>query len=221
MAAPITRAIPSGADSTKNKTVKNSRSENGFCIVTSNANGSSTGAYRDFLAIAFDSVTSTRVQKTAEVSSYAVENSQTGDSSEVSDHIQIKNGRINLEGIVSETPIAKWGGFFDSAGEGNRIAAAIDALDKIFTDRKPIVVYTEHKIFKNMVITGFDYDYTAEEAMKFTLQLDQIRLITGATVNAIATKTASTLSVGKKVKTQVSTKKVTQASIGNRNVTTN
>lgn len=69
--------------------------------------------------------------------------------------------------------------------------------------RQPITLITEHKVFKDCVLIGIDYNYKSEYAMQFDLNFEQIRLVKGATVNAIAVKTASTLNTGKQVKKAV------------------
>ncbi|WP_346660049.1 phage baseplate protein [Escherichia coli] len=71
--------------------------------------------------------------------------------------------------------------------------------------RIPGAVHTEHKTFDNMILTGIDYEYKTESALQFDLQFEQIRLVSYATTNAIAVKTASPKSTGGQVKSQVPT----------------
>ncbi|EMY5108024.1 hypothetical protein ABVZ77_004521, partial [Escherichia coli] len=82
---------------------------------------------------------------------------------------------------------------------------AIAYLDEIMNARQPIIVSTEHKTFDNMILTGIDYEYKTESALQFDLQFEQIRLVSYATTNAIAVKTASPKSTGGQVKSQVPT----------------
>nr|WP_097764329.1 hypothetical protein [Escherichia coli] len=57
----------------------------------------------------------------------------------------------------------------------------------------------------NMILTGIDYEYKTESALQFDLQFEQIRLVSYATTNAIAVKTASPKSTGGQVKSRVPT----------------
>lgn len=91
-----------------------------------------------------------------------------------------------------------------SAGvNGARISQAIEYLDQIFESRQPIVLLTEHRTFENVILKGYSYDYKSEFAMQFDLEFEQIRLVSKATTNAIAVKTAPNKSTGGDVKGQV------------------
>jgi len=223
MAAPITQAV--GTPTNTNKSVNsrtnvNSNSqvkgENGFCILASLYNTASDSFIQNYQAIVFDAVTNTHVTHQAEVSSYAIEassktsssNSSTDQdnskSSEVSDHVQIKNTKIDISGVISETPIQlKKDLLYSGQPKGDRVSQAITYLTKIMEARQPITLLTEHKVFKDVVLIGVDYAYKSEYAMQFDLNFEQVRLVKGATVNAIAVKTASTLNTGKQVKKAV------------------
>ncbi|WP_346655490.1 phage baseplate protein, partial [Escherichia coli] len=102
--------------------------------------------------------------------------------------------------------LALRGDMLSSAGvNGNRCSQAIAYLDEIMNARQPIIVSTEHKTFDNMILTGIDYEYKTESALQFDLQFEQIRLVSYATTNAIAVKTASPKSTGGQVKSRVPT----------------
>ncbi|HIH6830789.1 TPA: phage baseplate protein, partial [Enterobacter hormaechei] len=91
-----------------------------------------------------------------------------------------------------------------SAGvNGTRISQAIEYLDKMFESRQPITLVTEHKVYDNVILSGISYDYKSEYAMQFDLEFEQIRLVSKATVNVIATKTQGNKSVGGTVKQNV------------------
>lgn len=102
---------------------------------------------------------------------------------------KIKNN-IALSGMISETPIRLMKDLLYSAGvNGTRISQAIEYLDKMFDSRQPITLVTEHKVYENVILSGISYDYKSEYAMQFDLEFEQIRLVSKATVNVIATKT--------------------------------
>ncbi len=86
---------------------------------------------------------------------------------------------------------------------GTRISQAIEYLDKMFDSRQPITLVTEHKVYENVILSGISYDYKSEYAMQFDLEFEQIRLVSKATVNVIATKTQGNKSVGGTVKQKV------------------
>lgn len=93
------------------------------------------------------------------------------DGNDVSDNVRIKNNKLMLSGIITETPLALRGDMLSSAGvNGNRCSQAIAYLDEIMNARQPIIVSTEHKTFNNMILTGIDYEYKTESALQFDLQ---------------------------------------------------
>lgn len=205
MAAPITQAVGTPTNSKVNSTSNTNtsstvKSDNGFCILASVYNSSSDSYIQNYQAIVFDAVTTTQVKRNADITSYAVE-----DGADVSDHVQVKNNTFSLSGIVSETPIRLKKDMLYSAGvNGTRVSQAITYLDQIFDARQPITVLTEHRVYTNVILTGISYEYKSEYAMQFDLDFEQVRLVSAATTNVIATKTASTKNAGVKSKTAVS-----------------
>ncbi|HID4698328.1 TPA: phage baseplate protein [Enterobacter cloacae] len=202
MATPGSLTI--GGDSSRINSTQNSnnssatrtKGENGFTILASVYNPASDNYIRNYQAIVFDAVTDTGVRRQADITSYPVES-----GTEVSDHIQIKNNTFKMSGVITETPIRLEGDLLYSAGvNGTRISQAITYLDQIFDSRQPITLVTEHKVYENVILSGISYDYKSEYAMQFDLEFEQIRLVSKATVNVIATKTQGNKSVGGTVK---------------------
>lgn len=205
MATPGSLTI--GGDSSRINSTSNSnnssatrtKGENGFTILASVYNSASDNYIQNYQAIVFDAVTDTGIRRQADITSYPVE---TG--AEVSDHVQIKNNTFKLSGIITETPIRLEKDLLYSAGvNGTRISQAIQYLDQIFDGRQPITLVTEHKVYENVILSGISYDYKSEFAMQFDLEFEQIRLVSKAEVNVIATKTQSNRSVGGTVKQKV------------------
>ena len=182
-----------------NSSATRNKGENGFTILASVYNPASDSYIQNYQAIVFDAVTDTGIRRQAEITSYPVES-----GAEVSDHVQIKNNTFKLSGIITETPVRLEKDLLYSAGvNGTRISQAIQYLDKIFDSRQPITLVTEHKVYENVILSGISYDYKSEFAMQFDLEFEQIRLVSTATVNVIATKTQSNKSTGGTVKQKV------------------
>ena len=182
-----------------NSSATRTKGENGFTILASVYNSSSDSYIQNYQAIVFDAVTDTGIRRQADITSYPVES-----GAEVSDHVQIKNNTFKLSGIISETPVRLEKDLLYSAGvNGTRISQAIEYLDKMFESRQPITLVTEHKVYDNVILSGISYDYKSEYAMQFDLEFEQIRLVSTATVNVIATKTQGNKSIGGTVKQKV------------------
>ncbi len=123
-------------NSTSNINTSNSKvkSDNGFAIICSNLNNENASTIASYKAITFDAVPATKVSRSADVTSYPVQ-----DGNDVSDNVRIKNNKLMLSGIITETPLALRGDMLSSAGvNGNRCSQAIAYLDEIMNARQPI-----------------------------------------------------------------------------------
>ncbi|MDD1876039.1 hypothetical protein M1K49_06665 [Klebsiella pneumoniae] len=189
-------------DTTSTKSTSKNKSDNGFCVIASMSNESSTSYIQEYSAISFDSVPQIGVKRKADVSSYAIES-----GSEVSDHIQIKNDTITLSGWITESPLELRGDIISSSGaNGTRVKQAIDWLNTTFEARQTISLVTRDAVLESVVLTGVSYDYDdALDAMKFDLSFEKIRLVSSKEVDVIATKTKSTTNKGKTVKKKANT----------------
>lgn len=189
-------------DTTSTKSTSKTKSDNGFCVIASMSNESSTSYIQEYSAISFDSVPQIGVKRRADVSSYAIES-----GSEVSDHIQIKNDTITLSGWITESPLELRGDIISSSGaNGTRVKQAIDWLNTTFEARQTISLVTRDAVLESVVLTGVSYDYDdALDAMKFDLSFEKIRLVSSKEVDVIATKTKSTTNKGKTVKKKANT----------------
>ncbi|MFD3231709.1 phage baseplate protein [Rahnella aceris] len=180
-------------DSTNStSSAKTSNASSSYTIIA--AAGTELGSqYISYSALTFDSVNSTTITKSAEVSSYAVES-----GSMISDHVQIKNNKFSIDGVITNTPIKKYQDMLYSTVSDSRVAMAITYLDQIFNAREPISFITEHEAFENVVLTGISYQYKGEDAIIFTLDFEQIRLAEkkAVRVDITAKKTASNKATG-------------------------
>ena len=178
------------------------KSENGFAIIASLYNNSSDNYINNYQAIVFDSVPSQEIERSAEVTSYAVEATKGTTITDVSDHVQIKNDKLTLTGVITETPIRLKNDLLYAGGlNGTRVSQAMEYLDQILEARQTIVLVTEYRAYEDIVFTGYSYSSTAEYAAQFEMTFERVRLVNSATVAGIATKTKSTSSKGKTVKT--------------------
>lgn len=196
-------------------TTTTDKGQNGFCILSSLYNTASDSYIQSYQALTFDSTPSTGIRRQADVTSYPVES-----GANVSDHVQIKNNTFKLSGMITETPIRAVRDLLYSAGvNGTRISQAITYLDQIFDARQPIILITEHKVYENVILTGISYDYKSEHAMQFDLEFEQIRLVSYAETNVIATKTQGNKNVGGTVKQKGPSSKAAQAKASSDTVT--
>lgn len=188
-------------DTSSTKSTSSTKAENGFCIIASMSNDASASYIKEYSALSFDSVPKIGIKRSANVTSYAVES-----GNEVSDHIQIKNDKINISGWITESPIELRGDAIASMSNGTRVKQAIDYLNKVFEARQTISLITRDKVYDSIVLTGIDYSYDeAVDAMLFNLEYERVRLVSSKEVDVIATKTKSTTNKGKTVKTKANT----------------
>ncbi|ENG6246098.1 hypothetical protein ABU628_004645 [Klebsiella pneumoniae] len=208
--------IMSTINNTSNtNTTTTDKGQNGFCILSSLYNTASDSYIQSYQALTFDSTPSTGIRRQADVTSYPVES-----GANVSDHVQIRNNTFKLSGMITETPIRAVRDLLYSAGvNGTRISQAITYLDQIFDARQPIILITEHKVYENVILTGISYDYKSEHAMQFDLEFEQVRLVSYAETNVIATKTQGNKNVGGTVKQKGPSSKAAQAKANSDTVT--
>ncbi|HCI6814988.1 TPA: hypothetical protein NPP90_004202 [Klebsiella quasipneumoniae subsp. quasipneumoniae] len=196
-------------------TTTTDKGQNGFCILSSLYNTASDSYIQNYQALTFDSTPATGIRRQADVTAYPVES-----GANVSDHVQIKNNTFKLSGMITETPIRAVRDLLYSSGvNGTRISQAITYLDQIFDARQPIILITEHKVYENVILTGISYDYKSEHAMQFDLEFEQIRLVSYAETNVIATKTQGNKNVGGTVKQKGPSSKAAQAKASSDTVT--
>lgn len=131
----------------------------------------------------------------------------------VSDHKRSKPETIQIEGVISNTPIPKpddqlttrqTGSIsFSSRGEMDvsLVTNAWDALRKIKDGDELVQVITSLRIYDNMAITSLSAprDARTGQVLRFTAQLKQIKIVNSQTVAVSDTK--KNVSLGKKAAT--------------------
>ena len=195
-------------NSTSNSTVsQQTKQQNGFCILASLNNTSATSYIADYMALTFDSVPTLSVKRTANVTSYPVE-----DGADISDHVQIKNTTFSMTGFISETPIRQTQDLLYSSGiNGTRVSQAVVYLDKILENRQVITLLTEDKAYTNVILKGWSCDYKSEYGQTFNLDFEQVRIVSSKSVNVIATKTKAAKVTGTTNKTAAPSANLTQS----------
>ena len=112
---------------------------------------------------------------------------ETGES--VADHVRLMPLELEIEGIISDSPITVLGpitGIFSTITKilGNT-SRSIDGYNQLLTlwkTREPFVVVTGLKVYENMILTNLSVPRNAQNAnaIQFTATMRQVLIIGGA-----------------------------------------
>lgn len=126
--------------------------------------------------IPLDARVSSSYRFQSEVTEFPVESGAT-----ITDHVHLRPDEIQLEGMVSDTPVNQMPTFLGLRGDeeqtaGLRTQTAFDALFICWRDRVPLTVVTEYMIFDDMVVSSFEVpkDPDRGEAIWFSMTLRKI-----------------------------------------------
>ena len=119
----------------------------------------------------------------AEISDYPVE-----EGADVTDNVRARPKSVEIEGIVSDTPIGAMatlrGGATGSASPDGELLflpsdEALAKLEAIFAARAPVTVETSAKTYENMVLVSLEVprDISTGEALRFTASFREIILV--------------------------------------------
>lgn len=111
-------------------------------------------------------------ERAATVTEHPVEN-----GSVISDHVIVQPERLLLTGFVTDAGTR-------DAERGNT-QAAFDALDAAADSGQLVQVVTGRKTYENMVLVSADLPRERPESMQFSLEFQQIRLVTPQIVEGI------------------------------------
>lgn len=116
--------------------------------------------------IAIDATLSEDHEYTARVTSFPVENGEL-----VSDHIINEPEKLNLVGLVTDTPLNILLGF-------NRSITAFNRLIDIHRNKEIVTVVTGIKVYTNMVMTSLNVprDLSTGQSLTFNMQFQKILL---------------------------------------------
>ena len=98
--------------------------------------------------------------------------------STISDNVKLLPRMLRIEGFVTDTPLVARG---VSLGR-SRSASAFMMLETMFTLRIPFIVVSQLRIYRNMVIKDLTVPKTAESALRFTCNMQELTFVTGQNV---------------------------------------
>lgn len=108
----------------------------------------------------------------------------------VSDHVIEKADKLRIRGFVSDSPtsdtvVTRITGIYNGKTIANRTQTVFDALQTLIKAKEPIVVYTKHRIYDDMVLTGVNIPRSPGlgEAIEFTAEFVHIRKVSTQTVD--------------------------------------
>lgn len=108
----------------------------------------------------------------------------------VSDHVIEKSDKLRIRGFVSDSPtsdtmITRIVGLYNGKTLDNRTQTVFDTLQTLIKTKEPIVVYTKHRIYDEMVLTGVNIPRSpgVGEAIEFTAEFVHIRKVRTQTVD--------------------------------------
>ena len=136
----------------------------------------------------------------AEVSDYEVES-----GADVTDHVRNHPVSLEIEGLVSDTPIgaiastrANATGSSSSTGELLFLPSeeAFARLEEIFGNREPVTIETSTKTYESMILVNLEVPIDAQtgDALRFTASFRELRLVK---VNRTAVRVATPTAAGK------------------------
>ena len=108
----------------------------------------------------------------------------------ISDHVNCAPLTLNIEGIVTHTPVAILGGL-QSLTPGNPVAAAHRFLTNVWMAREPFTFVGGLQVYRNMVITSYvpRKNSSNVHALEFTATMQQIPIVFSDTTPVVNFKT--------------------------------
>jgi len=101
------------------------------------------------------------------------------DGTLVSDHIILKPQALNIEGLVTETPIRFLSGIRDALSDSGvpRVQTADQKMQELYKTREPFDVMTGLREYKNMVLTSYVVNRAPARGMslRFTATMREIK----------------------------------------------
>jgi len=121
----------------------------------------------------------------AEITQYPVESGAT-----ITDHVHLRPDEIQLEGMVSDTPVNELPTYLALRGDrqsqsaGLRSQSAFDALFTVWRDRLPLTVVTEYMVFDDMMIESLEIPRAPDRGEAIWFQLTLRKVVTVETLTA-------------------------------------
>jgi hypothetical protein len=103
--------------------------------------------------------------------------------SEVADHVHALPATLNLEGVISNTPLSAFG--LTMFRDDDRAHAAFKTFEAIILTGKLIDIVTTLKTYKNMIIEDFVVTRSADsvDALRFSCTAKQISMVSSKLIN--------------------------------------
>jgi hypothetical protein len=116
----------------------------------------------------------------------------------ISDHKRVKPDSIRIEGIISNTPIAKQEQLPDNYGA--RVQKAFEYLEKLRDSGDLIVITTGLKLYQDMALVDAQIprDVKTGDVLQFTASFKQIRVVSNRTVSVVTTRAPNGQPLNKK-----------------------
>jgi hypothetical protein len=126
-------------------------------------------------AFELDLILSERHTMRSEVTRFPIE-----EGAEIADHVIKQPKRIQLTGLVSNTPVQILGGLSFE----DRVQNAIDVLEQLREDKEIVTVVSGLKVYSDMIFTELIYprDNITGQALEFRAILDEITKVELTTV---------------------------------------
>jgi len=125
-------------------------------------------------AVSFDAdlTISEQHEREAAITEHPVE-----DGSTISDHVILAPERVTLSGFVTDSGMR--------GAEPGNTQAAFNKLDAAWASREVMQIVTGRKTYENMILVSTSLPRERPESMQFTLEFQQIRLVTPEVVEGI------------------------------------
>lgn len=100
--------------------------------------------------------------------------------SPVTDHIIEQSDKLRIKGFVTDAPLVS-----ASVGAINKTQDTFDLLNRLIKLKEPMTVYTQYRIYDNMVLTNLSVPRSAAvgEAIEFSAEFINIRKVATQTVD--------------------------------------
>lgn len=100
----------------------------------------------------------------------------------ISDHVIEQSDKLRISGFITDAPLVASQSITGSIGisdAGSRTQPVFDLLYTLIKKREPIVVYTKHAVYSDMVLTTVNIPRTpgVGEAIEFNAEFIQIRKV--------------------------------------------
>lgn len=140
----------------------------------------------DFFNMEFEVITSETHNWTAQTTSNPVEKGEP-----VSDHVQRDPDTLQINGIISNASVrGKLGTLLDRMADGlsleSPVQQAFDKLYALMEDKRPMTVYTQYKIYPDMVLTSLSIPRSPEsgESIEFNATFTHVRCVSTMLVSS-------------------------------------